>query len=85
MGLVNRIVPAAELDEVVQDYADTIADNAPLSVKAAKLIVREAIKEEVQRDAALCQRLVDDCHASEDYRQGQRTFAEKRKPRFMGR
>ncbi len=85
MGLVNRVVPSADLDAVVDDYASMIAANAPLSVKAAKLIVCEAQKESAERDLARCQQLVDDCHASEDYQEGQSAFAEKRKPRFRGR
>ncbi len=85
MGLVNRVVPASDLDAAVDEYASMIAANAPLSVKAAKLIVDEAYKESVQRDQARCQKLVDACHASEDYHEGQRAFAEKRKPRFLGR
>lgn len=85
MGLVNRVVPASDLDAEVDDYAARIAANAPLSVKAAKLIVHEAYKERGQQDRARCQALVDACHESEDYREGQRAFAEKRKPRFLGR
>ena len=42
MGLVNRVVPDAELEDYVKDYADTIAANAPLTVKTAKYIVGEA-------------------------------------------
>jgi enoyl-CoA hydratase/carnithine racemase len=85
MGLVNRVVAAAELDRVVEEYAETIAGNAPLSVKAAKLMVNEATKESARRDTDLCQALVDACHASDDYREGQRAFAEKREPEFRGR
>ncbi len=85
MGLVNRVVPASDLDAAVDEYASTIAANAPLSVKAAKIIVCEAEKESAQRDRARCQQLVDDCHASDDYQEGQTAFAEKRKPRFRGR
>ena len=83
-GLVNRVVPDAILDTHVQDLAETIAANAPLSVKAAKLIVNEAVKERAERDTALCQDLVDACHLSEDYKEGAQAFMEKRKPRFQG-
>ena len=84
-GLVNRVVPAAELDAAVDDYAAEIAANAPLSVRAAKGIIHEAVKGAAERDEALCQRLVDACDQSADYREGQRAFAEKRKPEFTGR
>ncbi|GMQ90000.1 MAG: enoyl-CoA hydratase [Gammaproteobacteria bacterium] len=85
MGIVNRVVPAQGLAQAIEEYAQTIAANAPLSVKAAKRIVTEATKETGQADLDLCQRLVDACHASEDYKEGQRAFTEKRKPIFTGR
>ena len=84
-GLVNRVVPAAELAAAVDDYAAEIAANAPLSVSAAKGIIHEAVKDAAERDQALCERLVEACDRSADYREGQRAFAEKRKPEFTGR
>ncbi|MDX1488086.1 MAG: enoyl-CoA hydratase [Acidiferrobacterales bacterium] len=85
MGIVNRVVPAGELAALVDQYAQTIATNAPLSIKAAKQIVAETVKGPGRMDLDLCQRLVDACHASADYQEGQRAFAEKRKPKFAGR
>ena len=85
MGLANRIVPQAELETYVTDYARTIAGNAPLTVTAIKQIVTEALKDHADRDLALCDRLVKACFESEDYAEGRRAFAEKRKPVFKGR
>ena len=85
MGLANRIVPQAELETYVTDYARTIAGNAPLTVTAIKQIVNEALKDEADRDLAFCDRLVKACFDSEDYAEGRRAFAEKRKPNFKGR
>ena len=48
MGLVNRVVPGDELEGYVKNYCDTIAANAPLTIRAAKQIVREALKDESQ-------------------------------------
>jgi len=84
MGLVNRIVPEAELEDYVKSYADTIAINAPLTVKTAKQIVNEAMKDESKRDLARCRELVEQCFASNDYTEGRRAFMEKRKPAFTG-
>ena len=56
MGLVNRVVPEAELEAYVKNYAETIAANAPLTVKAVKYIVGEVTKDETKRDLARCAR-----------------------------
>lgn len=85
MGLVNQVVPEAELETYVNDYCATIAANAPLTVRAAKVAIREALKDERARDLALCKRLVDDCFTSADYAEGRTAFMEKRKPQFTGR
>ena len=84
MGLVNRVVPGAELENYVKSYAETIANNAPLTVKAAKFIVKEALKDESKRDLARCAELVEQCFTSNDYTEGRRAFMEKRPPAFTG-
>ncbi len=85
LGLVHRVVAAAELESSVRDYAQSIAANAPLTVLAVKRIVGEIVKNPEQRDLALCDRLVAACFGSEDYVEGRRAFMEKRKPAFHGR
>jgi enoyl-CoA hydratase len=84
MGLINRMLPVAELEKYVLDYANTIAGNAPLTIAAVKQSVKEMGKNETQRDIALCDRMVDACFASKDYIEGRDAFMEKRKPAFQG-
>ena len=85
MGLVNRVVPVDDLEKTVTTYARTIADNAPLTVKAAKAAVNEGTKTPDKRELDRVAEMVEACFNSEDYKEGRRAFMEKRKPLFQGR
>ena len=84
MGLVNRVVPDGELESYVQNYADMIAGNAPLTIKAVKAVVSEMMKDEGKRNLKRAQDAVDACFKSRDYEEGRKAFMEKRKPVFIG-
>ena len=85
LGFVTRVVPDEDLDATVDACAAEIAANAPLSVRAIKVAIGEAIKPAPDRDRARCDSLAAACNRSEDYREGQRAFAERRSPEFRGR
>jgi enoyl-CoA hydratase len=84
MGLANHVKPDAQVEPFVFEMAETIAQNAPLTIGAVKRIVQEAVKDAAARDLALCERLVMACFASKDYVEGRRAFMEKRRPVFTG-
>ncbi|MSO70353.1 MAG: enoyl-CoA hydratase [Alphaproteobacteria bacterium] len=84
MGLVNRVVPAKGLEELVYDYARRVGDNAPLTIDATKQIVYELLRHDGP-DMARCESLIERCFKSVDYIEGRRAFMEKRKPKFGGK
>jgi enoyl-CoA hydratase/carnithine racemase len=85
MGLINRLLPQAELTAYVQETAATIGANAPLTIRAAKLASAELLKAETERDLNVVQHAVEACFNSADYQEGRTAFLEKRPPRFTGR
>ena len=85
MGLVNQVVPKGELESFTRRYAETIAKNAPLTIRSAKTTVEQLLKPHPERDLALLDKLIADCFNSEDYQEGVRAFSEKRRPQFKGR
>lgn len=86
-GLVNRVVPAAELDAVSLDLAAEMAGHAPLSQRGNKRVIAELLRahsrlpEELERELLELRRASFD---SQDMREGMSAFAEKRPPRWRG-
>ncbi|MDP6949407.1 MAG: enoyl-CoA hydratase-related protein, partial [Arenicellales bacterium] len=85
MGLVNRVVADDELAAFVEEYAEQISANAPLTINAVKQTVREVLKDPAARDLALIDRLVNACLTSEDCEEGYQAFIQKRRPKYKGR
>ena len=85
IGLVNRVVPAAQLREATQEMALRIANNAPLSVRASKAMVYAAASLGWAEGLAEGDRLFEPVYRSQDAQEGPRAFREKRPPRWTGR
>ena len=84
LGLVNFVSDVERIEQEVADYAARVAQNAPLTVRAAKAAVRafERYADAQQDDEVAA--MVARCFDSEDYREGRRAFMGKRVPRFQG-
>ena len=85
MGLVNRVLPKADLEAYTRDYALKLADNAPLSVAAHKFFVRESTKAANLRDTDKIRAFSARCFNSDDYKEGVAAFMQKRRPQFRGK
>ena len=83
IGLVNRVLPAGELDGYVRTLTLELAANAPLSIEASKRIINALI--DAHGDFTEENQLTARCMQSEDYKEGRRAFMEKRAPRFKGK
>jgi acetyl-CoA C-acetyltransferase len=87
-GFVNEVAPAAEVMSVARRWADEIAANSPMSIRASKQTVHRGLDEPSLADAYKGQSAYPAVKAlfrSADVREGPLAFAQKRKPKWTGR
>jgi len=84
IGLVNRVVPRAELLPTAFQLADTIAANAPLAVRATRQGVRELLALPLEEAYRRQEELGRPLRATRDAAEAQRAFLEKRRPNWRG-
>lgn len=85
--MIDQVVPSEDLATVTYSLAREIADNSPISVRGTKSVISKllthlVLNPEVREDYMAIQKQIAD---SEDFKEGQKAFTEKRKPRFKGK
>jgi E-phenylitaconyl-CoA hydratase len=84
-GLINKVVPKADLMATALDYARRIAANAPLAVQAAKELAIRSMDVDLATGLRLEQLMLRHLQSTDDVREGTAAFAEMRPAHFSGR
>lgn len=85
MGLINFVTAGKDIEAESIAYAQRIAGNAPLTVRAAKSAINAWEQGARPEDLDRVREQVSACFDSQDYKEGRRAFKEKRTPDFLGR
>ena len=85
LGLVNRVLPDAELEKETQALAQRLAQGPTLALARAKELVHSSLSESLETQLENERDLLGLSTLSEDFHEGVQAFIEKREPKFKGR
>ncbi len=86
IGLVNFMQTREELEKFTYEMANEISENAPLSLRTLKQTINTIQNRPISaEDEKTIREMTLEVQNSEDYKEGQKAFAEKRKPKFKGK
>jgi len=85
VGLVGKILSEEAFQPFIDKTLASIAGGAPLTAQQVKYTLWTYHQDEPRRDLDRCEAMFQTCYASDDYKEGIRAFAEKRRPVFHGR
>jgi enoyl-CoA hydratase/carnithine racemase len=85
VGLVNKVVPQAQLMEEAKKMAELLCRPGPLAVRAAKQAMHEGMSVDLESGLEIEELLEDYCLKTEDFAEGSAAFTEKRRPNFKGK
>ena len=78
IGLVNQVVPQAELMATAEKLASTIAGNAPIAVRACKKAINDGLQTDIETALVIEEKLFGSCFESYDQREGMANFLRKK-------
>jgi enoyl-CoA hydratase/carnithine racemase len=85
IGLINKVVPQAELMNEVERWVEILLERGPLALRAAKQAMLQGLSLSLDDGMKLEQKLFASLLQTDDAREGPLAFAQKRKPHFKGK
>jgi len=85
IGLVNKVVPQADLMKATMELATKLANKPPISVKLAKAGIRKGLNIPLDEFLQWESLAFAYCTETEDHKEGAKAFVEKREPKFLGK
>lgn len=85
IGLVDIVVPAGDLEKVTMDFANKLAEKAPLAIKYMKLAMNKGMDVDLRTALRIENMISDILMRTEDFKEGLAAFREKREPKWRGK